>query len=99
MSFGVKQVVGDYECLGIIDKPRAGVTYKVRNLKTGEVESLRALRGATSRDSEAAERLLREMRVHARLTHPNLVGFHNAFELDGELVMTTDYVEGATVAQ
>jgi eukaryotic-like serine/threonine-protein kinase len=99
MSFGVNQVVGDYECLGIIEKPRSGLTYKVRNRKTGELEALRALSRAETADPDSMERLLREMRVHARLSHDNLVGFHDAFELDGELVMTTDYVEGPTLAQ
>src|SRR4051794_37261298 len=99
MAFARNQIVGNYECLGIIDKPRSGVTYKVRNLATGEVESLRALPGAGARDSESGERLAREIRVHARLTHPNVVAFHDAFELDGQVVMTTDYVEGPTLAE
>lgn len=99
MSFSLHQVIGNYECLGIIGKPRSGLTYKVRNLTTGELEMLRALPGAASADAEAAERLAREIRVHARLTHPNVVGFHDAFELEGQLVMTTDYFEGHTLAQ
>lgn len=99
MSFAVNQIVGDYECLGIADKPRVGVTYKVRNLKNGEIEWLRALPGASGNDPESRERLLREIRIHARLTHPNLVAFRDAFELEGRVVMTTDYVEGETLAQ
>src|SRR5437588_3518913 len=99
MSIGVNQIAGDYECLGILDKPSVGLTYKVRNRKTGEVESLRALSGAGSKDTESVERLLREIRIQTRLTHPNLVAFHDAFELDGHVVMTTDYVDGTTLAE
>ena len=99
MSFVLNQVISNYECLGIIDKPRAGVTYKVRNLATGEIESLRALPGATSRDSELSERLLREIRVQTRLSHPNIVEFHDAFEIDGCLVMTTEFVDAPTLAE
>ncbi len=99
MGFALNEVVGNYECLGIIRKPRSGLTYKVRNLATGEVEALRALPGASTADAESAERLAREIRIHTRLTHPNVVGFHDAFELDGQLVMTTDYVEGSTLAE
>jgi serine/threonine protein kinase len=99
MSFALHEVVGNYECLGIISKPRSGLTYKVRNLATGELETLRALPRASSADAESAERLSREIRIHARLTHPNVVGFHDAFELDGQLVMTTDYVDGASLAE
>jgi serine/threonine protein kinase len=99
MSFAVNQVIGNYECLGIIDKPKAGVTYKVRNLATGKIESLKALPGPTSRDPESAERLLREIRIQTRLSHPNIVEFHDAFEIDGRLVMTTEFLEAPTLAE
>jgi serine/threonine-protein kinase len=99
VGFALNEVVGNYECLGIISKPRSGLTYKVRNLATGEVEALRALPRGAGSDAESTERLSREIRIHTRLTHPNIVGFHDAFELDGQLVMTTDFVEGPTLAQ
>lgn len=99
MGFVLNQVIGNYECLGIIEKPRAGVTYKVRNVVTGEIESLRALLGATSRDPEVTERLLREIRIQTRLSHPNIVEFHDAFEIDGHLVMTTEFIEAPTLAE
>ena len=93
------EIAGKYEVLGIVDKPKAGVTYKVRNRETGELEVLRALPGAAYGDPEAQERFLREIRIHTRLSHPNIVAFHDAFELDGQLVMTAEYVDGATLAQ
>src|SRR5437016_3180267 len=89
----------NYEFLEIIEKPRAGVTYKVRNLTTGDFEILRALPGASARDPESRDRFLREIRMHTRLAHPNIVAFHDAFELDGQLVMTAEYVEGTTLSQ
>jgi eukaryotic-like serine/threonine-protein kinase len=99
MGFVANQVIGDYEFLGIIDKPRTGVTYKVRNLSTGEFETLRALAGTTSQDPESVERLLREIRVHTRLCHPNILMFHDAFEIEGHLAMTTEFVEGRTLGE
>lgn len=93
------QIVGNYEFLGIVDRPKAGVTYKVRNLATDEFEVLRSLPGASYGDPESLERLLREMRVHTRLSHPNIVAFHDASELDGHLVMTAEFVEGTTLAE
>jgi eukaryotic-like serine/threonine-protein kinase len=99
MGFAVNQVVDNYEFLGIIDKPKTGITYKVRNVETGELEALRALPGATSRDPESVERLLREIRVHARLSHPNILMFHDAFEMDGHLVMTTEFAEGHNLGE
>ncbi len=98
MNFTLNQVIDNYECLGLIDQPKAGVTYKVRNLTTGRIHALRALPGRVARGAESAERLLREIRVHTRLSHPNIVEFHDAFEMNGQLVMTTEYVDGPSLA-
>ncbi|MGP8244824.1 MAG: serine/threonine-protein kinase [Bryobacteraceae bacterium] len=93
------QAAGRYEFLGIVDKPKAGVTYKVRNLTTGEFEVLRALPGGSYGDSESLERFLREIKIHTRLSHPNIIAFHDALELDGQLVMTAEFVDGTTLAE
>ena len=93
------QTAGNYEYLGILDKPKAGVTYKVRNRTTGEFEAMRALPGALHSDPESLERFRREIRVHTRLSHPNIVAFHDALEIDGTLVMTMEFVEGNTLAE
>lgn len=39
------------------------------------------------------------MRVRAGLSHPNIVAFYDAIELEGHLVMTTELVEGPTLAE
>src|ERR1017187_4954375 len=93
------QIVGNYEFLGIVERPRAGLTYKVRNLKTGELEALRTLPGASYGDPESLERLLREIRVHTRLSHPNILAFHDAPELDGCVVLTAEGVGGTPLAE
>ncbi|HXK05047.1 MAG TPA: serine/threonine-protein kinase [Verrucomicrobiae bacterium] len=98
MTFAPSETPGKYEFLGVIDKPKAGVTYKVRNRETGEIESLRALPGAASSHPETMERFLREIKIHTRLSHPNILAFHDVFELDDQLVMTAEYVEGTTLA-
>jgi eukaryotic-like serine/threonine-protein kinase len=99
MMTPTSQTAAKYEFLGIVDKPKAGVTYKVRNLATGEFEILRALPGNSYSDPESRERFLREIKIHTRLSHPNIVAFHDALELEGQLVMTAEFVEGATMAE
>ena len=93
------QTIGNYEYLGTLEKPEAGVTYKVRNRATGELEALRWLPGASDSDPECLERFRREIRIHTRLSHPNIVAFHDAVNLDGQLVMTMEFVEGTTMAE
>ena len=98
MTFVPSQTIGPYEIIGIIDQPKTGVTYKVRNPATGSFELLRALPGAPG-DPESVERFLREIKVHTRLCHPNIVAFYDAQQLDGQLVMTAEFVEGPKLSE
>ena len=63
----LNETVGNYEYLGVIDKPKVGVTYKVLNRTTGEFETLRTLPGDSYNDPDSLQRFLREIKVHARL--------------------------------
>jgi tRNA A-37 threonylcarbamoyl transferase component Bud32/tetratricopeptide (TPR) repeat protein len=47
----------------------------------------------------AAERFLREARILARLSHPNVVPVHSAGEVDGLFYYVMDRIEGETVAE
>lgn len=99
MSFELGTTVGGYEFVDILDSSKAGIQYKVRNTLAERFEVLKILPGSAQEDPELAERFLREIKVHARLIHPNIVTFYNATVLNGQLVMTTEWVEGTTLAQ
>jgi serine/threonine-protein kinase len=92
----IGQQAGGYEILSIHGTSRIGTAYKVRNVVTDRIEVLRVLHRASG-DREETERFLREMRVHARLSHPNLISFYNAAEIENELVMTSEFFEGASL--
>lgn len=92
----IGQEAGGYEFLSIQGTSRIGTAYKVRNLVTDRIEILRVLHRAPE-DREEADRFLREMKVHARLSHPNLVSFYSAAEIDHELVMTSEFFEGTSL--
>jgi eukaryotic-like serine/threonine-protein kinase len=49
-------------------------------------------------DPEKRDRFIREIKVLARIQHPNIVGFFHATQLAGELVLATELVEGSTLA-
>jgi serine/threonine-protein kinase len=97
MSFETGQHVAHYEILEVLGDSRIGFGYRVRNTLGDRVEHLRVL--SKQEDPESVERFLREIKVHARLTHPHIVTFYNAAEIDGQLVMTTELVEGETLEQ
>ncbi|HUJ61268.1 MAG TPA: protein kinase [Kofleriaceae bacterium] len=48
--------------------------------------------------AEARARLVREARALARISHPNVVTVHDVGEVDGEVFIATELVEGETLA-
>jgi eukaryotic-like serine/threonine-protein kinase len=99
MSFEVGQTVGGYEFQSLLHSPNTELAYQVRNHLSGRVEALKLLPPTMCGDRERVDRFLREIKVHAGLLHPNIVTFYNAAELDGQLIMTTELVEGITLAE
>jgi serine/threonine-protein kinase len=99
MSFGLGQTYSGYEFLSVANKTRTTVSYRVRNTLADRIELLHVLSQAGEADAQQRERFMREMGLRARLMHPNIPAFLNAMELKGHLVMTTEWVEGRTLAE
>jgi len=97
MAMTLGQTVGDYEIIDILESSREGVTYKVRNVLVERLEVLRVLPKTLQDDQDMVTRFLREAKIHARISHPNIVAFYHATQLDGQLVMTSELVEGTTL--
>jgi eukaryotic-like serine/threonine-protein kinase len=97
MGFEIGQKTGVYEFIAVQDNVRIGRSYKVRNTIADRFEVLRVLSGDPRLDREEADRFLREIKVHARLSHPNIVSFYTAMELDNHLVMTSEFFEGISL--
>jgi len=98
MALTPGQVVGDYEIVDLVESSHDGVIYKVRNILLQRFEALRILPKVLQDDSEVVSRFLREAKIHARINHPNIVTFYHAMQLDGVLVMTTEWVDGIPLA-
>jgi eukaryotic-like serine/threonine-protein kinase len=98
MGFELGQTVGDYEFIDIVSSSRSSIAYKVRNTLAQRFELLRVLRHMQD-DPAKRDRFVREIKVLARIHHVNIVSFFHATQLDGELVLTTELVEGSTLAE
>lgn len=99
MAIQAGQKVGDYQVIDLLESSSTGVVFKVRNVLTQRFEALRVLPRTLQDDPEKETRFLREAKVHARINHPNIVSFYHAAHLAGQLVMTTELVEGRTLAE
>jgi serine/threonine-protein kinase len=98
MKFSVGQTLGGYEFVDVLDTPVFGNSYKVRNLAQNRLESLKALPDDLH-GKLGLERFRREIKIHERLNHPNVVCFYKACEINGQLVITTELVEGISLRQ
>ena len=98
MLFRAGQTIGGYEFLEELEARGAGLSYKVRNHAAGRLEVLKVLSREFRDDRERVERFLREVKIHELLSHPNLASFYRAFEIEGQMVMTLEFVDGKPLA-
>ena len=63
---------GDYEILGVLGAGGMGKVYKVRNVLSDRIEAMKVLLPDLADQKELADRFLREIKVLASLSHPNI---------------------------
>ncbi len=76
-----------------------GVVYQAEDLQLGRQVALKALPPELAQHAERVERFRREARSLAALNHPSIVTLYAIEEIDGELVLAMELVEGRTLAQ
>ena len=99
MEFELGQTYSGYKFLDVAKRSKTGVEYRVQNTLAQRMELLKVLPAGAQDDQEETDRFLREMRVRARLVHPNIVMFFTAMPLEGRLAMTTELVEGLPLSE
>jgi serine/threonine protein kinase len=99
MAFEPGQRAGDYEILEVVGKGGMGCVYRVRNVLSNRTEAMKVLLSNFASEPQLGERFLAEIRTVARLDHPNIARLHTAFQVDNQLVMIMEFVEGASLAE
>ena len=97
MLYEPGQQVGDYQILEILGAGGMGRVYKVRNVISDRVEAMKILLPNLRDNQQLAERFLREIKVQASLTHPNIATLHTALREDNQLLMIMEFVEGRSL--
>ncbi len=91
---------GRYEVLEPIGAGGMGVVYAAHDRTLRRTVALKMLQpGGAGETSEARkrERLLREARAMARLSHPNVLAVYDVGELEGQVFLAMELVEGRTL--
>ncbi len=98
MSDELPNRIGDYQVLDVLGAGGMGKVYKVRNVLTERIEAMKVLLPDLAGRRELAERFLREIKILAGLSHPNIAQLRTALTCENQLLMIMEYVEGVTLA-
>jgi serine/threonine protein kinase len=90
-------VLGPYTVVREIGRGGMGRVYLASDGRLGRTVALKALAPQLTREAQHRERLRREARAAAVLTHPGICTVYALEEFDGELYIATEFVEGHTL--
>ncbi len=90
-------VLGSYTVVREIGRGGMGRVYLASDARLGRTVALKALPPQLTREASHRERLRREARAAAVLTHPGICTVYALEEFDGELYIATEFVEGNTL--
>jgi len=92
-------VVGAYTIIREVGRGGMGRVYLATDARLGRTVALKALAPHLLRDPSQRERLRREARSAASLTHPGICTVYALDEVDGDLYLATEYVDGHTLGE
>ena len=87
------QQIGDYEILSQLGSGGVGEVYKARHVISQRLEALKLLRSDRNR-GDLSDRFLREIRLLAGLSHPNIARLNTAFQHEDQIAMVMEFIEG-----
>ncbi|MGQ9768862.1 MAG: serine/threonine protein kinase, partial [Anaerolineae bacterium] len=97
MSYQPGDRIGDYEVLAVLGAGGMGKVYKVRNTISDRVEAMKVLLPNLTEYPELGERFVREIKLQATLSHPNIAALHTAMHFENQLLMLMEFVDGITL--
>ena len=93
----VGQQLGQYTVIKKLGEGGMGVVYLADDTRLGRPVAIKALAREFTRDDQRRERLRREARAAAALSHPGIATVYALEEFDDTLYIISEYVEGETL--
>jgi hypothetical protein len=95
----IGRMVGPYRVIEEIGRGGMGIVYVAEDTRLGRQVALKALPPDYAADPTRRERLRREARAAAALTHPSIATIHALEEIQGDLYIVSELVRGLTLRQ
>ena len=90
-------IVGPYKVIEEIGRGGMGVVYRAEDMRLGQTVALKALPSAVAMHPELRQRLRREARAAATISHPAVAVVYALEEMDEHLFIASEYVRGETL--
>lgn len=94
-----RALAGRYSLERELGRGGMGIVFLGREVALDRPVALKLLPPNLAEQPEARERFLREARVAAKLSHPNIVPIHTVDEVDEFVFFAMAYIEGETLGQ
>ena len=91
------QVVGPYRVLAKLGEGGMGEVFLAEDTRLRRRVALKAVAARHAAQPEARQRLLREARAVAALNHPNIAAIHDVIEVDDNLCIVMEFVDGTSL--
>ena len=91
--------IGPYRVLQEIGRGGMGVVYLAEDSRLGRRVALKALPPVVGLDPDFRQRLRREARAAATISHPNVATVYALEEIDAHLFIASEYVAGETLRE
>ncbi|MCU0231858.1 MAG: serine/threonine protein kinase [Acidobacteria bacterium] len=83
-----------YRVAGLLGRGGMGEVYRADDLKLGQPVALKLLPPEVAQEPTRLARLLNEVRVALRVTHPNVCRVFDVGEADGQQYIAMEYIDG-----
>jgi serine/threonine-protein kinase len=93
----IGQIIGHYRVLEKLGEGGMGVVYKAQDMKLKRQVVLKFIHPHLTADREATGRFEREAQAAAALNHPNIITVHEIGEVQDQIFIVMEYVQGGSL--
>jgi len=90
--------LGGWTIVRLLASGGMGAVYVAKNSLSGVVRALKVVRPDLVANEDARQRFLREVALASRVRHPNVVEAYDPLEIDGQVILPMELLEGQTLA-